>query len=54
LVAGTSVELEGLLVKSPGKEQALELQVSNMKVIGSCDGEVRYHAEQLQTPMLGG
>ncbi|KAG0046859.1 hypothetical protein BGZ83_007988 [Gryganskiella cystojenkinii] len=39
LVAGTSVELEGLLVKSPGKEQALELQVSNMKVIGSCDGE---------------
>ncbi|KAF9184104.1 hypothetical protein BGZ51_003570 [Haplosporangium sp. Z 767] len=39
LVAGTSVELEGMLVKSPGKEQALELQVSNMKVIGSCDGE---------------
>ncbi|CAO3573965.1 unnamed protein product [Mortierella alpina] len=39
LVAGTSVELEGTLVKSPGKEQALELQVSNMKVIGSCDGE---------------
>ncbi|KAF9930012.1 hypothetical protein BGZ67_006014 [Mortierella alpina] len=31
LVAGTSVELEGTLVKSPGKEQALELQVSNMK-----------------------
>ncbi|KAG0378494.1 hypothetical protein BGX24_003663 [Mortierella sp. AD032] len=39
LVAGTSVELEGTLVKSPGKEQALELQVSNMKIIGSCDGE---------------
>ncbi|KAF9573531.1 hypothetical protein EC968_008400 [Mortierella alpina] len=39
LVAGTSVELEGTLVKSPGKEQALELQVSNMKVVGSCDGE---------------
>lgn len=39
LVAGTSVELEGILVKSLGKEQALELQVSNMKVIGSCDAE---------------
>ncbi|OAQ34875.1 asparaginyl-tRNA synthetase [Linnemannia elongata AG-77] len=39
LVAGTSVELEGTLVKSLGKEQALELQVSNMKVIGSCDAE---------------
>ncbi|KAF9908499.1 hypothetical protein EC991_009763 [Linnemannia zychae] len=39
LVAGTSVELEGTLVKSPGKEQALELQVSSMKVIGKCDGE---------------
>ncbi|KAG0002544.1 hypothetical protein BGZ79_002775 [Entomortierella chlamydospora] len=39
LVAGTSVELEGTLVKSLGKEQAFELQVSNMKVIGTCDGE---------------
>ncbi|KAF9355126.1 hypothetical protein BGX34_010639 [Mortierella sp. NVP85] len=39
LVAGTSVKLEGTLVKSLGKEQAFELQVSNMKVIGSCDGE---------------
>ncbi|KAG0296127.1 hypothetical protein BGZ96_010162 [Linnemannia gamsii] len=39
LVAGTSVELEGTLVKSLGKEQALELQVSNMKIIGSCDAE---------------
>ncbi|KAF9933497.1 hypothetical protein FBU30_005338 [Linnemannia zychae] len=39
LVAGTSVELEGNLVKSPGKEQALELQVSNMKIVGTCDGE---------------
>ncbi|KAG0206803.1 hypothetical protein BGX28_001829 [Mortierella sp. GBA30] len=39
LVAGTSVELEGTLVKSLGKEQAVELQVSNLKVIGSCDGE---------------
>ncbi|KAF9156002.1 hypothetical protein BG015_007680 [Linnemannia schmuckeri] len=39
LVAGTSVELEGTLVKSLGKEQALELQVSNMKVIGHCDAE---------------
>lgn len=48
LVAGTSVELEGMLVKSPGKEQALELQVHNMKVIGSCDGEVRF-AEWKQT-----
>ena len=40
LVAGTSVELDGTLVKSPGKEQAYELQVSNMKIVGSCDGEV--------------
>ncbi|KAI7829614.1 asparaginyl-tRNA synthetase [Gamsiella multidivaricata] len=39
LVAGTSVELEGTLVKSLGKEQALELQVSDMRVIGPCDGE---------------
>lgn len=43
MVAGTSVELEGTLVKSLGKEQALELQVSNMKVIGSCDAEVRFN-----------
>ncbi|KAF9101394.1 hypothetical protein BGX27_011495 [Mortierella sp. AM989] len=39
LVAGTSLELEGILVKSLGKEQAFDLQVSNMKVIGQCDGE---------------
>ncbi|KAI1318104.1 Asparaginyl-tRNA synthetase [Mortierella claussenii] len=39
LVAGTSLELEGTLVKSMGREQAFELQVSNLKVIGACDGE---------------
>ncbi|KAG0307211.1 hypothetical protein BGZ98_000785 [Dissophora globulifera] len=39
LVAGTSVELDGKLVKSLGKEQALEMQVSSLKVIGTCDGE---------------
>lgn len=30
-----------MLVKSLGKGQALELQVSKMKVVGSCDGEVK-------------
>ncbi|KAF9973584.1 hypothetical protein BGZ73_003163 [Actinomortierella ambigua] len=39
LVAGTSVEMEGKLVKSLGKEQALELQVETLKVVGKCDGE---------------
>ncbi|KAF9163866.1 hypothetical protein DFQ26_002060 [Actinomortierella ambigua] len=39
LVTGTSVEMEGRLVKSPGKEQALELQVETLKVVGKCDGE---------------
>ncbi|KAI8351993.1 hypothetical protein B0O80DRAFT_510822 [Mortierella sp. GBAus27b] len=34
---GKGLELEGTLVKSLGKEQAFELQVSNMKVVGSCD-----------------
>lgn len=47
LVAGTSVELEGMLVKSLGKGQALELQVSKMKVVGSCDGEVKKIQSQL-------
>lgn len=47
LVAGTSVELEGTLVKSLGKEQALELQVSNMKVIGSCDAEVKFSSKAI-------
>jgi aspartyl/asparaginyl-tRNA synthetase len=49
LVAGTSVELEGMLVKSLGKGQALELQVSKMKVVGSCDGEVK---NKKNTPKL--
>ncbi|KAG0240396.1 hypothetical protein BGW41_007004 [Actinomortierella wolfii] len=39
LVAGTSVEMEGELVKSPGKEQDLELQVETLKIVGKCDGE---------------
>ncbi|KAI8352026.1 hypothetical protein B0O80DRAFT_427750 [Mortierella sp. GBAus27b] len=34
---GKGLELEGTLVKSLGKEQAFELQVSNMKVVGFCD-----------------
>ncbi|KAI9485021.1 asparaginyl-tRNA synthetase [Zychaea mexicana] len=37
LSTGSCVELQGTLVKSPGKEQGKELQVSSMDILGECD-----------------
>ncbi|ORX61550.1 asparaginyl-tRNA synthetase [Hesseltinella vesiculosa] len=37
LSTGACVELKGMLVASPGKEQSQELQVSEIKVLGECD-----------------
>lgn len=39
LSTGVSVALTGKLVESPGKEQSLEMQAHEVKVIGSCDPE---------------
>ncbi|ORX95230.1 asparaginyl-tRNA synthetase [Basidiobolus meristosporus CBS 931.73] len=37
LISGTCVQLKGVLVESPGKEQEKELQVEEIQIIGSCD-----------------
>ncbi|KAK9711504.1 asparaginyl-tRNA synthetase [Basidiobolus ranarum] len=37
LISGTCVQLKGVLVESPGKEQEKELQVDDIHIIGSCD-----------------
>lgn len=37
LTTGACVELQGALIESPGKEQAKELQVNHIKVLGECD-----------------
>jgi len=39
ITTGCSVSVIGILVKSPGKEQAFELQAKNIKVLGKCDPE---------------
>lgn len=36
---GCSIRAEGLLSRSPGKGQSVELQASRIEVIGSCDAE---------------
>lgn len=40
LTTGACVELKGLLIDSPGREQNKELQVSSVKVLGECDGVI--------------
>ncbi|KAG0472630.1 hypothetical protein HPP92_014487 [Vanilla planifolia] len=37
IAVGSSVVIEGTLVKSPGSKQKVELQVENLAVIGKCD-----------------
>jgi asparaginyl-tRNA synthetase len=39
LTRGTSVAITGLLVESPGKEQAFELKATTIEIIGLCDSE---------------
>lgn len=39
LSTGASVSVTGTLVKSPGKEQAFELQAHEVEIIGACDPE---------------
>ncbi len=40
LSTGCSVAIEGIVVKSPGKEQALEMQAIAVSLLGKCDPEV--------------
>lgn len=40
LSTGVSVSVKGTLVESPGKNQELELQASDVNVLGDCDPEV--------------
>jgi len=40
LSTGCSVAIDGVIVKSPGKEQGLEMQAQSIKVLGICDAEV--------------
>lgn len=39
LATGTTVSIQGTLVESPGKNQALELKADKIEVIGKCDPE---------------
>ncbi len=39
LSTGASVSVQGHLVESPGKNQALELKASHIKLLGACDPE---------------
>ncbi len=39
LTTGASVQVTGLLVQSPGKEQAVELKATAVTIIGRCDPE---------------
>lgn len=40
LAFGSSVEVQGQLVKSPSKRQNVELKAENITVIGNCDAKV--------------
>lgn len=42
IIAGTSVSVEGMLVKSPKNGQPTELVASSLKVIGKCESDVYY------------
>ncbi len=39
LTIGTAISVTGALVKSPGKEQSVELQAQAITIIGTCPGE---------------
>lgn len=39
LTTGASVSIEGAIVESPGKGQAVEMQAKSIRIIGSCDAE---------------
>jgi asparaginyl-tRNA synthetase len=39
LTTGTSISAKGKIVESPGKEQVLEMQASDITLIGKCDPE---------------
>ncbi len=39
LTTGASISAQGIVVESPGKEQALEMQASAITLIGKCDPE---------------
>lgn len=39
LSTGASVSIEGIIVESPGKGQSLEMQASNVDILGLCDPE---------------
>lgn len=39
LSTGASVAIEGEIVESPGKEQALEMRAKEVKILGKCDPE---------------
>jgi aspartyl/asparaginyl-tRNA synthetase len=41
IIAGTSIEVEGILVKSHGHEQQFELLADTVKILGSCGSEVQ-------------
>lgn len=40
LAFGSSVEVQGQLVKSPSKRQNVELKAEKIKVVGNCDAKV--------------
>ncbi|CAO3694878.1 unnamed protein product [Rhizopus microsporus] len=46
------VELKGLLIDSPGREQNKELQVSSVKVLGECDGTYPLQKKRHSTEFL--
>jgi asparaginyl-tRNA synthetase len=37
LTTGASVYIQGVIVKSPGKNQSIELKVETLEILGSCD-----------------
>ena len=39
ITTGASIAAKGVIVESPGKEQALELHASSIDLIGKCDSE---------------
>ena len=42
IIAGTSIEVEGMLVQSHGHEQQFELVADRVKILGTCSSEVEY------------
>lgn len=40
LTTGTSVSIKGTIVESPGEKQSLEMQATEITIIGKCDPEV--------------